>query len=164
MDQETNLPQAVHDFMGYAAQSVRGFSPRQAVLYTGLQLEEMAEKLEAIAGGCVTMPEKARMLAVADQLNVLSLEFKQGKHMGDLMRANLADLLDADIDLAWVSLGAAYSTSTDPSAAFGEVARANLDKFPGGRALLDENGKVRKPDGWRPPDLSPFVFLDGSDD
>lgn len=157
MTQESNLPQAVRSFMNIAGQSVCGFKPRQATLYMGLQLEEMAEKLEAVAGGCVTMPEKARLLQVADTIRILSLEFKDGKHMGDIMRCKLSDLLDADIDLAWVSLGAAYSTSTDCSGAISEVAFANLAKFPGGKPLLDENGKVRKPDGWKPPDMSKFV-------
>lgn len=160
MNQETNLPQAVRQFMTTGGMSTAGFNADQATLYMGLQLEEMAEKVEAVATGSISMQDKARLLTEADRLRVLSLEFKQGKHRGDVMRADREKLLDADIDLAWVSLGAAYSTSTNTSGAVAEVARANLDKFPGGIVLRDENGKIKKPNGWVAPDLSQFVEIE----
>lgn len=35
-----------------------------------------------------------------------------------------------------------------------EVCRANMDKYPGGVAIRREDGKVLKPEGWRPPDIA----------
>lgn len=152
-----NIQDAVAAFMRAAGQTTDRFNSAQATLYTGLQLEEMAEKIEAIAGGAVTTLSKSYLLQHADSIRILALEFKQGMHRGDIMRANPEALADADIDLAWVALGGAMSMCRDAPGAISEVARANHDKFPGGVALKDENGKVRKPADWRGPDLSPFI-------
>lgn len=127
----------------------RTFDTRQVALYIGLQLEEMAEKLEACgfnsASPAVTL------------LHSTSSSFKKGLFDYMVMNANREALLDADIDLAWVTIGGALSQGADVSAAAEEVSRANLAKFPGGVATRDENGKVVKPKNWTGPDLKPFI-------
>lgn len=143
--------------MKEAGQTVDTFNARQATLYVGLQLEEMAEKLGVISGGAVSMADRHLLSSTASALRQLSDRFKVGFHMGDVLRSRRDALLDADIDLAWASLGAAFSTSSDTYGAIAEVARANLDKFVDGKALRDKQGKVMKPAGWRPPNLEPFV-------
>lgn len=158
MNRDSNLQQAVREFMTAGGMKTDEFDAGRACLYTGLQLEEAAEKLEAVSTGCVDAMVRDRLLFSARLLRQQSLEFKQGKHRGDILRADREALLDADIDLAWVSLGAAYSTSCNTAGAIAEVARANLDKFPGGVVTKDANGKISKPTGWRGPDLSGFVL------
>ncbi|MFZ9330710.1 MAG: hypothetical protein ACO24I_05425 [Candidatus Fonsibacter ubiquis] len=74
-----------------------------------------------------------------------------------VQRADRESLLDADIDLAWVTIGSALSQGADVEGAAAEVSRANLDKFPNGVAIRDGNGKVVKPDGWKAPGLSTFI-------
>jgi len=126
------------------------FNVRQTALYIGLQLEEMAEKLEAFGLTGATF----------EHLRQLSKDMKEGKH--DDRLTNFGDreaLLDADVDLAWVTIGSALSQGADVIGAMREVARANLDKIgPDGTVLKDENGKVKKPAGWRGPDNSPFII------
>lgn len=126
------------------------FNVRQTALYIGLQLEEMAEKLEAFGLTGDTFEHLLR----------LSKHMKEGKH--DDRLANFGDreaLLDADIDLAWVTIGSALSQGAEVLGAMKEVSRANLDKIsPDGTVLKDENGKVKKPAGWRGPDISPYVL------
>lgn len=151
------IESAVEQFMKIGGQTTDCFNARQVALYTGLQLEEMAEKLMAIAEGCISPGYGRNLIDLAREMNALADKFKAGYHVGDIVRANYEDILDADIDLAWVALGGAFSISTNASGAVGEVARANLDKYPNGEVLRDENGKVQKPDGWRGPDLSPYV-------
>ena len=128
------------------------FNVRQTALYIGLQLEEMAEKLEAFGLTGATF----------EHLRLLSKDMKEGKH--DDRLANFGDreaLLDADVDLAWVTIGSALSQGADVLGAMKEVARANLDKIgPDGSVIKDGNGKVRKPEGWRGPDIAPFVKRD----
>lgn len=158
MNRESNLQQAVREFMTTGGMKTDEFDAGQACLYTGLQLEEMAEKLEAVATGCVDTLVRERLLFDAAVMRQHSLEFKQGKHRGNILRADREALLDADIDLAWVALGAAYSTSCNTAGAVAEVSRANLDKFPGGVVTKDDNGKISKPKDWRGPDLSSFVL------
>lgn len=126
------------------------FNVRQTALYIGLQLEEMAEKLEACGLSDLQSPE-------ITCLRVASQHFKAGVFDRHVEKADRGALLDADIDLAWVTLGSALSQGADVSGASAEVARANLDKVPGGVCKKDQNGKVIKPDGWLPPDLTPFV-------
>lgn len=146
------------------------FNVRQTALYIGLQLEEMAEKLEA----CL----QADTLFTKEMYN-LSGMFKAGHMDHRVAASNRAAMLDADIDLAWVTIGSALSQGADVLGACGEVARANLAKLVscdqrhlgqdrllsdcpkcGGHllyAVKDANGKVMKPAGWRAPDLTPFV-------
>lgn len=132
----------VKKFMMTAGQSVDGFDVRQAALYTGLQCEELAEKLEA--------------LGIASHLDDLANELKAGLWDYKFINADREELLDADMDLAWVSFGASFSAGADVAGAAGEVARANHDK---GNAK-DRNGKVVKPVGWRGPDHSKFICKD----
>ena len=124
------------------------FNVRQTALYIGLQLEEMAEKLEAIGLDGETY----------ERMVELSAKMKSGIYDAYVRDGNRAAMLDADIDLAWVTIGSALSQGADVLGAMREVARANLDKIgPDGSVIKDENGKVRKPEGWRGPDISPFV-------
>ena len=67
--------------------------------------------------------------------------------------------LDACMDMIWVILGYCYMRGYDVKGAWEEVARSNLSKIDrlSGKVLKREDGKVMKPDGWTPPDLSKFV-------
>jgi predicted HAD superfamily Cof-like phosphohydrolase len=149
---------AVREFMRIPGQAVDRFDPAQATLYVGLQCEELAEKLAAISAGEVSSELRFDLNQAVMALKLLSSNFKKGKHRGAIMRADAAELLDGDIDLAWVSIGAAFSVSNNTSAAFAEVARANLAKYPNGAVTRDpESGKILKPKGWTGPDLSPYL-------
>lgn len=127
------------------------FNVRQTALYIGLQLEEMAEKLEAIgyAGDALLV----RLMKGTSE------QFKSGSFDQLVETGDREAMLDADIDLAWVTIGSALSQGADVLGAMREVARANLDKIgPDGTVLKDENGKVKKPAGWRGPDIAPYVL------
>lgn len=67
--------------------------------------------------------------------------------------------LDACMDMIWVILGYCHMRGWNVSGAWNEVARSNLDKIDRvtGKVNKREDGKVLKPEGWRPPDLSKFV-------
>jgi predicted HAD superfamily Cof-like phosphohydrolase len=140
----------VQKFMTIAGQlDSDGFNARQTALYIGLQLEEMAEKLEA----CGFDPASPAV----NFLYSTSSSFKKGLFDYMVMHADREAMLDADIDLAWVTIGSALSQGADVVAAAEEVSRANLAKFPNGVAVRDENGKVIKPEGWTGPNLSAFI-------
>lgn len=141
----------VRRFTELAGCTTDQFNVRQTALYIGLQLEEMAEKLEA-AGAFVA----------AGYVDEVADMFKQGYYDASIGNADHEALLDADVDLAWVTIGSMLSQGADVLGAMKEVARANLDKFPGGVVTKDENGKVVKPNGWQGPDLSPYVSIDAA--
>ena len=153
------LPQmtAVRKFMEMGGQTTNEFNAQQATLYVGLMCEELAEVLECVAQGSLDNAGGRDLYEAARRLKNLSSEFKQGFHMGAVMRCTHTDLLDGALDTAWVAFGTALSLSLNAGAAWCEVARANFDKYPGGHVLRDANGKIQKPVGWRGPDLLPFV-------
>ena len=58
-------------------------------------------------------------------------------------------------DIQFISYGTAHAYNIDLDAAVAEVHRANLSKFDGpGLPLLRDDGKVMKPPGFQPPDMT----------
>jgi predicted HAD superfamily Cof-like phosphohydrolase len=165
--------EAIETFTLATGQTTDHYNVKQIGLYTGLQLEELAEKLTAFG-----------LTYIANQLDTLSLSFKQGAMDQLIAQADRAEVLDADLDLAWVSIAAAHSTGADVAGAMAEIARSNLAKLvtcepcsgigsidgqidtpfcptcrgAGKIALKDENGKVKKPAGWTAPNLMPYII------
>ena len=67
--------------------------------------------------------------------------------------------LDACMDMIWVILGYCHMKGYKVDAAWLEVARSNLAKInpQTGKVIKREDGKVLKPEGWTPPDLTGYV-------
>jgi predicted HAD superfamily Cof-like phosphohydrolase len=67
--------------------------------------------------------------------------------------------LYACIDLIWVILGYCYMRGYNVDGAWGEVSNSNLSKInPNtGKVTKRDDGKVLKPEGWKPPELKDFV-------
>lgn len=69
------------------------------------------------------------------------------------------DQLDALIDIMVVTIGAIHSLGVDGQGAWVEVMRTNFAKVdPKTKKVRKrEDGKVLKPEGWKPPKLEQFV-------
>jgi predicted HAD superfamily Cof-like phosphohydrolase len=67
--------------------------------------------------------------------------------------------LDALIDILVVTIGAIHSMGANAESAWKEVMRTNFAKIDKdtGKVRKREDGKVLKPQGWTPPDLTPFI-------
>lgn len=67
--------------------------------------------------------------------------------------------LDACMDMIWVILGYCRMKGYKVDQAWAEVARSNLAKISPttGKVIKRADGKVLKPDGWTPPNLTPFI-------
>jgi len=67
--------------------------------------------------------------------------------------------LDACMDMIWVILGYCHMKKFDIRGAWDEVSRSNLCKIDSktGKVIRREDGKILKPEGWKPPDLTKFV-------
>lgn len=133
------------------------FNAERVGFYTGMQLEEMAEKIKAIALGAANQQQRTALTSLAVTLHNWGLEFKANHCYGAVLRADREELLDGDIDQVVVSLGSAVYSTPHFREAIGAVLGANADKCPGGVATRDENGKIQKPEGWVKPNLTPFV-------
>lgn len=125
---------------------------RQSALYTGLQVEELAEKLAAVG-----------LHMIAKDLNVLAIDLRNGDFDHTVERAmqdpaNRLAMLDADCDLFVVSVGAAISQGADFVGAIREVCDSNDSKRNDAGALVrDDSGKIVKGANYREPDLRPFI-------
>lgn len=149
---------SVRRFITTGGQTADVMNIKQTGFYIGMQLEELAEELQEVIDAHVEPIDQHSELFQAHQwMNLLAKQFKEDRHHGAVLRANREKLLDGFIDSIVVSSAGALSYSHDAEGAFREVNRANMDKFPGGVATRDENGKIQKPAGWKEPDLTPFV-------
>jgi predicted HAD superfamily Cof-like phosphohydrolase len=73
-----------------------------------------------------------------------------------------ADALDGICDSIWVLIGLAQMMNLPLERGWDEVAISNLRKIDAelGRVQRDENGKIMKPEGWRPPDMLRIIKHD----
>ena len=73
--------------------------------------------------------------------------------------ADPEETLDALVDILVVTIGAIHSMGANAEGAWNEVMRTNLAKIDSttGKVRKREDGKVLKPEGWKPPDLKPYL-------
>jgi predicted HAD superfamily Cof-like phosphohydrolase len=69
------------------------------------------------------------------------------------------ETLDALTDILVVTIGAIHSLGADGEGAWKEVMSTNFAKIDKetGKVRKREDGKVLKPQGWTPPELSQFI-------
>ncbi len=81
-------------------------------------------------------------------------EFKTALANGDRV-----EQLDALIDILVVTIGAIHSAGFDAEGAWKEVMKTNFAKIDKetGKVRKREDGKVLKPVGWTPPNLTPYI-------
>lgn len=72
---------------------------------------------------------------------------------------NRLEQLDALVDILVVTMGAIRAGGFDANGAWNEVMQTNFAKIDPetGKVRKRADGKVLKPDGWKPPDLKPFL-------
>lgn len=155
---EYNIVERVAYFMHSCGQDLDEHKPDQVSLYIGLIAEELRGVVSALAERGGALDDISLRNLRSDTIPALDYLAGLGKRgaLSDMVAsADQAELLYGFIDCAIVSLGAAISSSPDAESAVEEVLAANDAKVSGG---LDENGKIQKPAGWVPPDLSGFVY------
>lgn len=113
--------------------------------------------------------DQAKFMTASGQ-TVAGANFKQfelyyslvKEEMAELMEAhtngNDVEQLDALIDIIVVSIGAMHSMGVDVEAAWNEVMKSNLAKIDPATGMVTKraDGKILKPEGWQPPNLSQF--------
>ena len=69
------------------------------------------------------------------------------------------EICDACFDLMWVIVGYMKSRGWDCENIWDEGAKSNLSKIDKatGKVIKREDGKILKPEGWKPPDFAKFV-------
>jgi len=76
-----------------------------------------------------------------------------------LMAQDRVEQLDALVDILVVTMGAIRAGNFDGQGAWKEVMDTNFAKIDPntGKVTKREDGKVLKPEGWKAPNLKPFV-------
>ena len=119
----------------------------------GYQLEELAEKLEAMRTGNPRIQEAIRAMRRGKHVLVSGHCTPQVRQI-----ASREELLHEDLDLLWVTLGSLCHQGANARGAFDALVRANFAKIKDG-LTTDVNGKIIKPAGWEPADLTRFTCL-----
>jgi len=90
-------------------------------------------------------------------VNLISEEYQELARA--IERLDKVETLDALIDILVVTIGAIHSMGADASGAWREVMRTNMAKVDPntGEVRRREDGKILKPDGWKPPELDNYV-------
>ena len=90
-------------------------------------------------------------------LKLIEEEFKELQEARAMN--NDVEELDALIDILVVTIGAIHSAGFNAEGAWKEVMRSNFAKIDHetGKVRKREDGKVLKPIGWTPPNLTGFI-------
>lgn len=96
-----------------------------------------------------------------DQFNMyLKLIEEEAEELNQaIINKDRTEMLDALIDMLVVTIGAIHSAGFDAEGAWKEVMKTNFAKIDKetGKVRKREDGKVLKPLGWEPPNLTPFL-------
>ncbi len=90
-------------------------------------------------------------------IKLIEEEFNELKEA--IAAGNIVEQLDALEDILVVTIGAIHSAGMDGEGGWKEVMGTNFAKIDKetGKVRKREDGKVLKPVGWTPPDLTPYV-------
>jgi predicted HAD superfamily Cof-like phosphohydrolase len=125
-------------------------------LQIGCDLEEIVEYLQCLETNLSDESGKTVGLALG-ALNSLATGIKRGAVMARINPERLEDALDALCDREVTANGVAFLAGFNKPAADLAVLDANDRKLVDGKPLILEGGKIGKPEGWQPADLSAFV-------
>jgi predicted HAD superfamily Cof-like phosphohydrolase len=91
-------------------------------------------------------------------LYVSLIEEEAGELAEAIAAHDQVETLDALIDILVVTIGAIHSMGSDAEGAWKEVMSTNFAKIgEDGKVRKREDGKVLKPVGWVPPNLTKFI-------
>jgi predicted HAD superfamily Cof-like phosphohydrolase len=79
-------------------------------------------------------------------------EYKKAEKANDLV--NLASEL---ADIIYIACGTAVSYGIPLNEVFEEVHKANMSKLIDGKVIRREDGKIQKPEGWKPADIESIL-------
>ncbi len=90
----------------------------------------------------------------------IKLLTEEVQEYADAARAgDMVEILDALADIGYILAGTIINHGMQDiyDDAFAEVHRSNMAKLVDGKVHRRDDGKVMKPEGWQPPNLSQFL-------
>jgi NTP pyrophosphatase (non-canonical NTP hydrolase) len=117
-------------------------------------MSKMALDVKVFIEACDQQPSIENVSLYRNLINEEYWEFQDAIKAKDDV-----EQLDACMDMIWVILGYCYMKNFQVHGAWDEVARSNLSKIDKktGKVIKREDGKVLKPENWKPPELKSFI-------
>lgn len=130
-------------------------SPVHLSTQVGCHLEEFAEFLRTVNVESTTGLTSSALQEVSVILDAIGANLKLGHATAVIYDREAA--LDALCDAEVTGNGVAFLAGFRKDEADQAVLASNDAKLVDGKPVLKEGGKIGKPVGWTPPDLTPFV-------
>jgi predicted HAD superfamily Cof-like phosphohydrolase len=73
---------------------------------------------------------------------------------------DIVEIADALVDIIYIACGTALSYGIPLEKVFKEVHRSNMAKLVDGKVLRRDDGKIMKPEGWKPPNIKKIIDKD----
>lgn len=89
--------------------------------------------------------------------NLIKEEYEE--LMNAISKQDIVETADACADLIWVIEGLMYSLGIDPQTIWEEIAKSNFSKIIDGKLVKREDGKVLKPETFKPPNIQKALGL-----
>ena len=90
-------------------------------------------------------------------MNLISEEYQET--LSAFKSNDMIEVADGLADMVWVIMGMCNSCGIDFDSVWQEVKASNMSKFPKGRAIKNEHGKIMKPDSYFKPDLKKVLKI-----
>jgi predicted HAD superfamily Cof-like phosphohydrolase len=130
-----------------------------------IAIPEPTKEQSCVQIGC-HYEEVAEMLDATDDYNN-EITYASGRYkacdsaymeiINDLTDDEKVELLDSLADQIVTAIGVAHMLGMDIEGALEEVNRSNHSKFEDGKAVFDENGKIKKGKYYTGPQLKKFI-------
>ena len=130
-------------------QAVPNPTVRNTTCQIGCHLEELHEMLDTLK--C----DDPKWEALKALVFSVSVNLKVGTSQAGCI--DLEGLLDSLCDQVVTATGIAYMSGSNFDDALAEVNRSNWSKFVDGKAVFDENGKIKKGPDYSRPAISQYI-------
>ena len=91
-------------------------------------------------------------------MNLISEEYQET--LAAFKSNDMIEVADGLADMVWVIMGMCNSCGVDFDSVWQEVKASNMSKFPGGKAIKNEHGKIMKPDSYFKPNIKKVLGLE----
>lgn len=124
-------------------------TPKNFNTQLGVHLEELHEMLDTLTCNDPSWE------ALKSMVFSVSYNLKVGNSKAGCI--DLEGLLDSLCDQVVTATGVAYMSGSEFDKALAEVNRSNWSKFENGKAIFDENGKIKKGENYSRPAIREYV-------
>lgn len=154
MSTKSEVPSVLQDTLDWFKEAMPNPDIKNFNVQVGCHLEEVVEMItELHTDNDIGKHHLARAIVY---LNALA-EYMKRNHHFVIKMGKRHDFADAVVDQTVTAAGINYILDVDHIGALNEVNRGNYSKFVDGKAVFDENGKIKKGPNFVKADLTPYI-------